>query len=151
MFLELSQSDESYFCGVCLQDIFPFAQLKDDKLAKEFSKQASAKSVSLFNKILAEYNKTCSVCSKTIHLTKSSIPCGQCKHLIHKRCSEVPNWNIANIDSLLTSVVADNMTKTKHAPNRELVGQGIGNTIGAIFAIYLNLAFQKSISYTIEF
>ena len=37
------------------------------------------------------------------------------------------------IDSLLTSVVADNMTKTKHAPNRELVGQGIGNTIGAIF------------------
>ena len=37
------------------------------------------------------------------------------------------------IDSLLTSVVADNMTKTKHEPNRELVGQGIGNTIGAIF------------------
>lgn len=37
------------------------------------------------------------------------------------------------IDSLLTSVVADNMTKTKHRPNKELIGQGIGNTIGAIF------------------
>ncbi len=37
------------------------------------------------------------------------------------------------IDSLLTSVVADNMTKTKHKPNKELVGQGIGNTIAAIF------------------
>ena len=37
------------------------------------------------------------------------------------------------IDSLLTSVVADNMTKTKHKPNKELVGQGIGNTVGAIF------------------
>ncbi|MCK0130333.1 SulP family inorganic anion transporter [Flavobacteriaceae bacterium F08102] len=37
------------------------------------------------------------------------------------------------IDSLLTSVVADNMTKTKHKPNKELVGQGIGNSIGAIF------------------
>ncbi|MBD0851334.1 SulP family inorganic anion transporter [Maribacter arenosus] len=37
------------------------------------------------------------------------------------------------IDSLLTSVVADNMTKTKHNPNKELVGQGIGNTIAAIF------------------
>ena len=37
------------------------------------------------------------------------------------------------IDSLLTSVVADNMTKTKHLPNRELVGQGIGNSIAAIF------------------
>jgi SulP family sulfate permease len=37
------------------------------------------------------------------------------------------------IDSLLTSVVADNMTKTKHKPNKELIGQGIGNTIGAFF------------------
>jgi len=37
------------------------------------------------------------------------------------------------IDSLLTSVVADNMTKTKHKPNRELVGQGIGNSVAAVF------------------
>ena len=37
------------------------------------------------------------------------------------------------IDSLLTSVVADNMTKTKHNPNRELVGQGIGNTVASLF------------------
>ena len=37
------------------------------------------------------------------------------------------------IDSLLTSVVADNMTKTKHKPNKELVGQGIGNSIASIF------------------
>lgn len=37
------------------------------------------------------------------------------------------------IDSLLTSVVADNMTKTQHNPNKELVGQGIGNSIAAIF------------------
>ena len=33
------------------------------------------------------------------------------------------------IDSLLTSVIADNITKTKHHSNRELVGQGIGNII----------------------
>ena len=37
------------------------------------------------------------------------------------------------IDSLLTSVVADNMTKTKHKPNKELIGQGIGNSIAAVF------------------
>lgn len=37
------------------------------------------------------------------------------------------------IDSLLTSVVADNMTKTKHNPNQELLGQGIGNSIAAVF------------------
>ena len=37
------------------------------------------------------------------------------------------------IDSLLTSVVADNMTKTRHNPNKELIGQGIGNSIASIF------------------
>ncbi len=37
------------------------------------------------------------------------------------------------IDSLLTSIVADNMTKTKHKPNKELIGQGIGNSIAAFF------------------
>ena len=37
------------------------------------------------------------------------------------------------IDSLLTSIVADNMTKTKHNPDKELVGQGIGNSIAALF------------------
>lgn len=38
------------------------------------------------------------------------------------------------IDSLLTSVVADNLTKTQHKPNKELVGQGIGNSIAALFS-----------------
>ena len=37
------------------------------------------------------------------------------------------------IDSLLTSLIADNMTKTKHNPNKELIGQGIGNSVAAIF------------------
>ncbi len=31
------------------------------------------------------------------------------------------------IDSLLTSLVADSMTRTSHQPNRELIGQGLGN------------------------
>jgi sulfate permease, SulP family len=40
---------------------------------------------------------------------------------------------LGSIDSLLTSVVADNMTKTRHNPNKELVGQGIGNSVAAFF------------------
>ncbi len=36
------------------------------------------------------------------------------------------------IDSLLTSVVADNITRTKHDSNRELIGQGIGNMAAGI-------------------
>lgn len=31
------------------------------------------------------------------------------------------------IDSLLTSIVADNITKTRHDSNQELIGQGLGN------------------------
>ena len=37
------------------------------------------------------------------------------------------------IDSLLTAVVADQLTKTKHNGDKELVGQGIGNMVSALF------------------
>ena len=36
---------------------------------------------------------------------------------------------LGSIDSLLTSLIADAMTRTRHDPDRELIGQGIGNTI----------------------
>jgi SulP family sulfate permease len=39
---------------------------------------------------------------------------------------------IGAIDSLLTSVVADNFTHTKHKSNKELIGQGIGNMAASI-------------------
>ena len=34
---------------------------------------------------------------------------------------------LGSIDSLLTSIVADSITRTSHDSNRELIGQGIGN------------------------
>lgn len=37
------------------------------------------------------------------------------------------------IDSLLTSLVADNITRTQHDSDRELIGQGIGNMISGLF------------------
>jgi SulP family sulfate permease len=37
------------------------------------------------------------------------------------------------IDSLLTSLVADNLTRTYHNSDRELIGQGIGNTVAGFF------------------
>jgi len=40
---------------------------------------------------------------------------------------------LASIDTLLTSVVADVVTRTKHDSNRELLGQGIGNIASAAF------------------
>ncbi|MFZ3338578.1 MAG: SulP family inorganic anion transporter [Xanthobacteraceae bacterium] len=36
------------------------------------------------------------------------------------------------IDSLLSALLADNITKTHHASNRELIGQGIGNMAAAL-------------------
>lgn len=39
---------------------------------------------------------------------------------------------LGSIDSLLTSVIADNITKTKHHSNRELIGQGIGNAVAGL-------------------
>ena len=36
---------------------------------------------------------------------------------------------LGSIDSLLTSLVADNITRTKHDSNKELIGQGLGNML----------------------
>jgi SulP family sulfate permease len=38
---------------------------------------------------------------------------------------------LGSIDSLLTSLVADSITRTRHDSNRELVGQGLGNILCA--------------------
>jgi SulP family sulfate permease len=40
---------------------------------------------------------------------------------------------LAAIESLLSAVVADGMTGTKHKPNAELFGQGVANVASAIF------------------
>ena len=39
---------------------------------------------------------------------------------------------LGSIDSLLTSLIADSMTRTRHNPNKELIGQGIGNSIAGL-------------------
>ncbi len=40
---------------------------------------------------------------------------------------------LGSIDSLLTSLVADNITRSYHKSDRELIGQGLGNTIAGFF------------------
>ena len=37
------------------------------------------------------------------------------------------------IDSLLTSVISDSLTRQEHDSNRELIGQGIGNIVSGLF------------------
>ena len=40
---------------------------------------------------------------------------------------------LGTIDTLLTSIVADSITNTKHKPDKELIGQGIGNAVCGLF------------------
>ena len=42
---------------------------------------------------------------------------------------------LGSIDSLLTSLVADSVTRTHHNSNRELIGQGIGNFLAGLFGV----------------
>ena len=52
------------------------------------------------------------------------------------KAAVIPGLTLAglgSIDTLLTSVVADNITKTKHNSNKELIGQGIGNAVAGLF------------------
>ena len=50
--------------------------------------------------------------------------------------SLIPGLTLAglgSIDTLLTSIVADNIPKTNHDSNTELIGQGIGNAVAGLF------------------
>ncbi len=40
---------------------------------------------------------------------------------------------LGSVDSLLTSLVADGVTRTHHESDRELIGQGLGNTLSGLF------------------
>ena len=40
---------------------------------------------------------------------------------------------LGSIDSMLTSVIADNLTRTEHDSDKELIGQGIGNMMSGFF------------------
>ena len=40
---------------------------------------------------------------------------------------------LGSVDSLLTSLVADSMTGTRHNADRELIGQGLGNMVAGLF------------------
>ncbi len=67
---------------------------------------------------------------------KSSIDFAAINWIAVLKASVIPGLTLAglgSIDTLLTSVVADNITKTKHNSNKELIGQGIGNAIAGLF------------------
>lgn len=92
---------------------------------------------------------SCFCCELPDALTIGSIPSGLPMPLMAKGldlgaidwyatlvAAIIPGLTLAglgSIDTLLTSVVADNITGEKHNSNRELIGQGIGNAVAGLF------------------
>lgn len=67
---------------------------------------------------------------------KSGLDMSSIDWAIVLKAALIPGLTLAglgSIDTLLTSVVADNITKTKHNSNKELIGQGIGNAVAGLF------------------
>lgn len=76
----------------------------------------------------------------TIGYIPHGLPSIQFKELLTFHLWEIPSVirpalmlaALGAIDSLLTSTIADNLTKTRHDSNKELVGQGMGNMLSSL-------------------
>ena len=66
-------------------------------------------------------------------LPKLRIPTFSLKDLTEMLRYGVTLGFLGAIDSLLTSLVADSITRTQHDSDRELIGQGIGNVFAGLF------------------
>jgi len=66
-------------------------------------------------------------------LPKFRIPTFAANQLIDMLRYGVTLGFLGAIDSLLTSLVADSITRTQHDSDRELIGQGIGNMFAGLF------------------
>ena len=94
-----------WFCCHCVKNIFPFQKLTDVCLLKEVD-SPSSKSVCIWYSIIdpkTGYDKMSSVCEKCVRVAKSSIPCGNCKHLIHQKCAQLNTFCLNNITSHLNA------------------------------------------------
>ena len=75
---------------------------------------------------------------KTIGEIPASLPEIRVPHFSLEQVSKILSTGISlailgTIDSLLTSLVADSLTRESHNSNRELIGQGIGNAMASLF------------------
>lgn len=83
--------------------------------------------------LLAMYGNIDSTTIGTIPsgLPKLYLPDVSIQHLTFMVSTGLSLAVLGSIDSLLTSLVADSLTKTTHNPNKELVAQGLGNTLAS--------------------
>lgn len=65
-------------------------------------------------------------------LPKFILPAVSAEHLPKILAMAIALSVLGAMDSLLTSIVADSMTRERHDSNRELIGQGVGNMASAL-------------------
>jgi SulP family sulfate permease len=87
----------------------------------------------LFYIFFMEEGSTPTVADIPSGLPSLTIPVIEFDILIQMIGSALTLAGLGAIDSLLTSLVADSMTRTQHKSDRELIGQGIGNTVAGFF------------------
>jgi SulP family sulfate permease len=66
-------------------------------------------------------------------LPQLHVPVFDFAQLNHMLVSAAVLAALGSVDSLLTSLVADNVTRSYHDSDKELVGQGIGNMVAGVF------------------
>ena len=100
--------DTAYWnCFNCKNDIFPFntiTPLQIETLSfnsldatKHSNKFRTLKFLPSAKKTNNQYLASCSVCSKKVNNTSKSIPCPNCNHFVHKKCTKLTNTEINDL------------------------------------------------------
>ena len=100
--------NETWYCYQCNDDIFPFSS-QNIKIIQNLSfnsihtKNYPNKLKSLHESLVRnpqtqpKYIERCNVCCKKNSNAKTSIPCPSCKHLTHKKCSNLKSQDLAQL------------------------------------------------------
>lgn len=94
----------------------------------------------MFSTVIASllYPNQVATIGSTFGEISNTLPSLHMPHITFEKIEQLlrPAFVIAvlgGIESLLSAVVADGMTNSKHSSNRELIGQGIGNMVTPLF------------------
>ena len=89
-------TDSVWFCKSCLDSIFPFSSLSQNKFSTLY--QTKLESEILRIKSSDVFSEVCPVCTKNVQERHKFIPCSSCKCLIHTNCSNKADLTLSSHD-----------------------------------------------------
>ena len=100
----LIDKDLKWFCANCLRIALPFQTLSDTSLRNHLNTPCeSDANVNFLNTLLSSpegFKKVCAVCNRKVRIIKNTIPCQECKCLIHHKCSRLQPWQSASLSKV---------------------------------------------------